>query len=191
MLYRAMTLAVAAAAAGAHAAETHDFLIPVPEIGTEFFFGNGTIPFSNAYNGGIVIDARIDIFLTVEEADPGSGITSDAANFNFQAVTPIDIEPEAGVQAGTVTVLGSDVGWSGTGDFMYSAQIDHLIGGTWISPFFYTASTYNGTSATDAVVGTVHPFVGSFITITVQQVPAPASAALLGLGGLALTRRRR
>lgn len=184
--------AVALVAAGlAHAAETHDFLVPLPEIGTEFFFNNDGIPMSNDFNGGIVVDARIDVILTVEQADPGTGLNSDAAHFNFEAVVPVDIESDPGVQAGVVSLTGTDAGWSGTGEFTYSAQLDHLIGGTWVSPLFYTASNYPGTSATDVVVGTIHPFMGSWITITVEQVPAPGSAALLGLGGLVAARRRR
>ncbi len=183
-------IVLAAAAAPALAGPTETFFIPIPEIGTELFFNNGGIPNSNLFNGGTVIDARLELVLTVTDADPGSGLTSSAANFRSELIIPVDIEPQPGVQAGVVLINGDDEGWSGTGEFTISRQIDSLIGGTWTSPLFYTASTYLGSSATDVVIGTTNGFFTSFVTVTVEQVPSPGAAGVLAMGGLMAARRR-
>lgn len=191
----ALILLTAAASPIAHAGITdpniRTFLIPLPEVGTKFFFNNGAIPDSNAFHGGTVIDARIDLVLDVFATDPGDSRVSSAAFFQSEAIVPVDFDSSTpGNQFFNVITTGANEGWSGTGTFTLSRTIDELIGGTWISPTFYTATTYDGISADEIVLGTLYPFEQSFISVTVQ-IPAPATTALLASGGLLATRRRR
>ncbi len=172
--------------------DVRTFLIPIPEIGTELFFNNGGIPFSNEFNGGEVIDARLDLVLTVFATDPGDTRVSSAAYFLSELIVPVDLDPNAaGTQAAAITIFGADEGWSGTGTFTISRTLDELIGSTWSSPLFYTASTYEGISQDEIILGTVDPFVSSFISVTVRQVPAPGTAGLLAIAGLTAASRRR
>lgn len=193
----ALCLATAAAAAptaaaGAEPGDIATFLIPIPELGTEFFFSNDLIPDSNAFNGAVVIDARIDLVLDVIDTEPDDPRVSSAAFFASEVIVPVDFDPiTPGNQFYNIITTGADEGWSGTGTFTVSRTLDELIGGTWVSPVFYTATTYDNISANEIVRGTVHPFEASFITITVQQVPAPSGAALLAGAGLMASRRRR
>lgn len=184
-------LTLTCAAGAANAQPTHTFLIPIPEIGQEFFFDSSFIPDSPAFDGGTVIDARLELTLQVDPAPLGDPRISDAAHFDANIIVPVDILPAPGTQAGVVDIRGADEGLSGTGLFNVSRPIDHLIGGTWDANLFFTASTYYGIDADHVVIGTVFPFQESFVTITVMQVPAPASATLLGVSALAFTRRRR
>ncbi|MFI4894537.1 MAG: hypothetical protein ACIAQ0_14075 [Phycisphaerales bacterium JB058] len=184
------TLAGSGIAVSAGAQNTHTFLIPIPEIGQEFFFDSSFIPLSTDFDGGTVIDARLDLTLQVEAAPPGDTRISDAAHFDANIIVPVDILPAPGTQAGVVDILGSNEGLSGTGLFNVSRSIDHLIGGKWDANLFFTASTYYGIDADHVVIGTVFPFESSFVSITVQQIPAPASASVFGLALIAARRRR-
>lgn len=191
---RLCALVGTAALAGspALAGEVRTFLVPIPEIGQEFFFDNGIMPFSNDFDGAVVIDARLDLVLDVVAPDPGDPRESSAAHFLSEVVVPVDTLPGlSGAQLGFFEISGADEGWSGTGTFTISRTLDSLIGGTWVSPVLYTASTYNGIDADHVVLGTVHPFVSSFISITVEQVPAPGSVgAFMGIALIAARRRR-
>lgn len=187
------TLIATAASAQIGNPNIRTFQIPIPEIGTEFFFNNGGIPFSNEFDGGLVIDARLELVLEVLPTDPGDPRVSSGAHFLSEVIVPVDLDPSAtGVQAAALTISGQDEGWDGTGTFTISRTLDDLIGSTWASPIFYTASTYNGISADEIVLGTVFPFEESFVTVTVDRsIPAPATTGALLLGaGLAARRRR-
>ena len=167
------------------------FQIPLPEVGTKFFFNNGSIPNSNDFNGGTVIDAHINIVLDVYPTLPDDPRTSSAAFFQSEVIVPVDIDPfTAGNQFFNVITTGADEGWSGTGTFTLSRTIDELIGGTWVSPAFYTASTYEGISADEIVLGTINSFEDSFVSVTVM-VPAPGATGTLAIAGLLASRRRR
>lgn len=184
--------AVAPAAAGVADGEITTFLIPIPELGTEFFFDNGLIPGSNDFNGATVIDARLELVLDVTATDPDDPRVSDAAFFESEAIVPVDFDPVTpGNQFLNIITTGANEGWSGTGTFTISRTLDELIGGTWISPVFYSATTYNGISSDEIVLGTTNAFELSFIVITVQQVPAPGATSLLAGAGLMAARRRR
>ena len=173
---------------------TMEFQVPIPELGTEFFLGNGIIPFSNDFHGGTVIDARLDLVLDVVDAPPGDPRISGAQYFFASILVPVDLDPVTdGAQIPAINISGMDEGWEGTGRFTISRTLDDLIGGTWFSPLFYTAVTVDVFDENHIVAGTTNPFIESFITITVQNpdIPAPSALGALGLAGLALARRRR
>jgi len=147
--------------------QNRSFQIPLPEVGTKFFFNNGAIPHSNDFDGKTVIDARIEIVLDVFETGPKDPRISSAAFFESEVIVPVDIDPNTeGNQFLNVITTGASEGWSGTGTFTLSRPIEELIGGKWSSPTFYTASTYDGISADEIVIGTINPNK-SFITVTV------------------------
>ena len=171
--------------------DTETFLVPFADIGQTLFLGNGIIPGSNDFDGGTVIDARLQLTLTVEPTLPGDDRVSDAAFFEAEAIVPVDVNPMTDTNDFlNFVITGQNEGWSGTGTFTIDRQLDELIGGEWVSPVFYSASTYDGISQDQIVLGTVD-FFNSYISVTVQQVPAPASLATLAIGGLVTTRRRR
>lgn len=186
----AATVSSAAAQFGNPDVET--FFVPIPEIGTELFLGNGGIPNSNDFNGAIITDARLELVLDVFETGPGDERNSSAANFVSEIIVPVDLDPlTPGVQAALIVINGADEGWSGTGRFTISRTLDELIGSTWSSPLFYSASTYNGISQDDIVLGTINGFFTSFISVTADRtVPSPATLGLLAGAGM-LARRRR
>jgi len=143
------------------------FQIPLPDVGTEFFFNNGIVPHSNKFDGKTVIDAHINIVLDVFQTEPSDPRISSAAFFQSEVIVPVDIDPHTeGNQFLNVITTGESEGWSGTGTFTLSRPIEELIGGKWSSPTFYSASTYEGISADEIVIGTINPNK-SFITITV------------------------
>jgi hypothetical protein len=170
-------------------ADTETFLVPIPDIGQEFFLGNGIIPNSNAFNGGTVINAQLQLNLTVVPTDPGDPRESSAAYFRSQILVPVDLDPAPGAQIPGIVISGADKGWSGTGQFTISRDLPELIGGTWVSPLFYSAVTEPGLNNDQIVLGEVD-FFSSFIAVTVQ-IPAPAGTAALAMGGLLASRRRR
>ena len=186
-----LTIVGSIANAGLTDPNIRTFQIPLPEVGTKFFFNNGSIPDSNLFNGGTVIDARLDLVLDVFETDPNDPRVSSAAYFQSEVIVPVDFDSSMpGNQFFNVITTGAQEGWSGTGTFTLSRTIDELIGGTWVSPTFYTASTYDGISANEIVLGTLYPFEQSFISVTVQ-IPAPATTGLLASAAFVAVRRRR
>jgi hypothetical protein len=188
-----VALAVSAALASAGplgGGDTETFLVPIPDIGETFFLGNGIIPGSNDFNGGTVIDARLELVLNVFPTEPGDPRVSSAEWFESEILVPVDLDPaEPGAQIPVVRILGSDEGWSGTGEFTISRTLDDIIGGVWTSPLFYSASTYDGISQDEIVLGSVD-FFNSFVSVTVQ-IPAPGGLAALAAFGTVATRRRR
>ena len=178
------------ATAGLSGADTATFLVPIPDIGQEFFFGNGIIPGSNDFNGGTVIDARLELVLNVVPTDAGDPRVSSAEFFRSQVLVPVDLDPVTpGAQIPGLLINGADEGWSGTGEFTISRELPELVGGIWTSPLFYTATTEPGISNDEIVLGQVD-FFSSFISVTVQ-IPAPAAGGVLAMGGLIAARRRR
>lgn len=173
---------------------TMEFQVPIPELGQEFFFGNGIIPFSNDFHGGTVIDARLDLVLDVVDAPPGDPRISGAQHFFASILVPVDLDPVTeGAQIPAINISGMDEGWEGTGRFTISRTLDGLIGGTWYSPLFYTAVVEDVFDENHIVAGTTNPFIESFITITVQNpsIPAPGALGVLGLSAIGAARRRR
>ena len=171
--------------------DTETFLVPFADIGQTFFLGNGIIPRSNEFDGGTVIDARIQLTLTVNPTAPDDDRVSDAAFFEAEAIVPVDVTPATSTNDFlNIIVTGQNEGWSGTGTFTIDRQLDALIGGEWASPVFYSSSTYDGISQDQIVLGSVDLF-NSYISVTVQQVPTPASLGALAMGALIATRRRR
>lgn len=184
--------ALAAAPAVAAPGDVQTFLIPIPEIGTTLFFSNDLIPGSNDFNGGEIIDARLDLVLDVVASGPDDPRISSAAHFRSEVIVPVDVDPVTpGGQLLAVRINGEDEGWDGTGTFTISRQLDAFIGGTWVSPTFYSATTDIGVDSNNVVLGTVNPFISSFISITVREIPAPSGVALIGAAGLLAARRRR
>lgn len=184
--------AVAAGASVASAAPTATFQIAIPEIGQEFFIDSGFIPGSSEFAGGRVIDARLDFMLEVVAAEPGDPFVSSAEYLRAEILVPVDLDPiTPGAQVPVIEINGADEGWSGTGTFTISRQLDELIGGEWYVPLIFTTSVYPGAGAGQVVLGTTFPFVHSFVSITVEQVPAPTSAGVLAVAGVLATRRRR
>lgn len=120
--------------------------------------------------GREIVETRITLNLDVTGGD--------AANFATDIALPIDPFP------GNVNVFflnGAGQGWSGTGEFNYAETTDRF-NGVFFATIFGAATPGAG-------------YTGSFLEgsrIEVDYiVPAPGSAALLGLSGLAMTRRRR
>jgi hypothetical protein len=185
-----MALLSGAASAGPlGGADTETFLVPIPDINQEFFLGNGIIPGSNDFNGGTVIDARLELVLNVVPTDPGDPRVSSAEFFRSQILVPVDLEPAPGAQIPAIFINGADEGWSGTGEFTISRELPELVGGIWTSPLFYSAVTEPGLDNDRIVLGQVD-FFNSFISVTVQ-IPAPAGGGALALMGLVAARRRR
>lgn len=188
----ALGLATTAAHAGFGQSDVETFEIPLPEIGENLFFNNGGIPFSNQFDGGTVIDARLEVVLQVDPVAPGDPRTSSAAHFFSELVIPVDTDPgAAGNQLASFNVSGADEGWSGTGTFTISRQLDWLIGGVWASPVFYSASTYPGLDQDRIVLGTLGGYDTSYVSVTVRRVPAPGTAGAVLLGLASFRRRRR
>tara|TARA_R110000782_G_scaffold124058_4_gene215555 strand:+ start:5435 stop:6034 length:600 start_codon:yes stop_codon:yes gene_type:complete len=196
---RCLTAALAAlcfngatAHAGFGQSDIETFEIPLPEIGENLFFNNGGIPFSNEFDGGVVIDARLEVVLRVDPAAPGDPRTSSAAHFFSELVIPVDTDlGTAGNQLASFNVSGADEGWSGTGTFTISRQLDWLIGGVWASPVFYSASTYPGLDSDRIVLGTLGGYDTSYVSVTVRRIPAPGTAGAVLLGLISCRRRRR
>ncbi len=167
------------------------FVVPFADLDSTYFLGNGIIPGSNDFDGGTVIDARIEFSLTVIPTGPDDSRVSDAAFFFAEAIVPVDIDLTNSTNDFlNVIISGENEGWSGTGDFTISRQLDDLIGGQWVSPVFYSSSTYASISQDEIVLGSVDLF-NSYVSVTVQQVPSPAAMSTLVMGGLIANRRRR
>ena len=170
--------------------QTETFLVPFADINSTLFLGNGVIPNSNAFHGGTVIDARVQLTLNVIPTGPDDDRVSDAAYFEAEAIVPVDVLPNSGGNDFlNIIITGANEGWSGTGTFTVNRQLDELIGGEWISPVFYSASTYGGISEDQIVLGSVD-FFNSFVAVTVQ-IPTTSTLGALAFGGLLATRRRR
>lgn len=189
------TITLLSAASGAHAGlstgDTATFVVPFADLDSTYFLGNGIIPGSNDFDGGTVIDARIELALTVIPTGPDDDRVSDAAFFQAEAIVPVDVIPSTDTNDFlNVIITGQSEGWSGTGTFTISRQLDALIGGEWVSPVFYSSSTYAGISADEIVLGSLDLF-NSYISITVRQVPTPGALSFIAMGGLITTRRRR
>ena len=166
------------------------FFVPIPDIGQEFFLNNGIIPNSDNFNGGTVIDARLELNLTVLPTDFGDSRVSSAEYFRSNILVPVDLDlGTPGAQIPAVFINGAEEGWSGTGLFTISRDLPDLIGGTWTSPIFYTSVTEPGLDNNRIVLGEVD-FSSSFISVTVQ-IPAPAGGGVLACMGLIAARRRR
>jgi hypothetical protein len=171
--------------------DVETFLVPFADLDTTYFLGNSIIPGSNDFDGGIVIDARIELSLTVIPTGPTDSRVSDAAFFQAEAIVPVDINLTNSTNDFlNVIITGENEGWSGSGNFTVSRQLDDLIGGQWVSPVFYSSSTYAGISQDEIVLGSLD-LLNSYISVTVQQVPAPGMMSTLAIGGLIATRRRR
>jgi hypothetical protein len=159
-------VAVASSAAAAPAlADTVEFHFA--QVGNSFSaFMSGDDPLV----GKEIVSARI--YLTVESF-PGS----DAANFWTDITLPI--EPFDG-NTNFLYLSGADLGWSGEGTFVYEVETTMLNG-------HFVAARWGGETPGFDFDGVIVD--GSRIEI--DYVPAPASAAALGLGGLLAARRRR
>lgn len=118
--------------------------------------------------GREIVETRITLDVSVT--------AGDAANFATDIALPI--EPFPGNQ-NVLALFGSDIGWSGLGEFSYTETTDRF-NGEFISTL-YGAETFG-------VGGAI--LSGSRIEVD-YIVPAPGSAALLGMGGLVTLRRRR
>lgn len=182
--------AIAATAALAQAAETIEYRVYVSPFGLDTIYSAFLLDQADQFDGGTVIDAHFQISITVDDIDLDPPLSNDAAHFYMNAGAPIDVSPAPGVQGADFSFVGSDAGWSGTGDFSYSTQLDEFIGGTFRADAIYSSVTYYGSGPTDIVAGTIDE-ANSYISFTVQQIPTPASASVLGLGGLLAARRRR
>lgn len=191
--------AIAATAAVA-SAQSQEFTFPMPPLNQEFFFDSGFIPGAPDFAGGTVTDARVTLSITVEESPPGDPRVSGAEHFYTEIVFPVDTDPVTpGVQAYVGVIDGAAEGWSGLGTFTIDREIPELLGGEFIVPLLFTATTLAGNDSTTTVNLAeplnpdiaVPPFVvddGWFMTVT---VPTPGVGAVAALGALALTRRRR
>lgn len=196
MIRTASVVAIAVALPAASQSTT--FEIPMPPLGQEFFFDSGFIPGSTDFAGGIVIDARVTLSITVNDLLPGDGRNNGAEFFRTEIVFPVDIDPATpGVQAFATVIDGAAEGWSGAGTFTIDRAIPELIGGEWLAPFFFTATSFNGdgdqniVNLAEPLNANINQLViddGYFLTVA---VPTPASAGLFGFAGLAATRRRR
>lgn len=195
----ALTATAASGQFGGGQPQDRVFELPMPPLNTEFFFGTGFIPGVEDYAGGEVIDATVRLSITVDELPPGDNRLNGAEFFRSEIVLPMDIDPlTPGIQAFTSVVDGAAEGWSGSGTFTLERTISEVIGSRFAVPFFFTATTFAGDNNT-STVNLREPLNGGLNGLivddgwflTVSPIPAPGSVAVLGLGALAMGRRRR
>lgn len=157
------------------------FPVPLPDQGT---FSGGAVwmhalgPFA----GREIVNTVFDITYVSDGVTPASELLINIG---------INLEPN-GVQVETI-VTGADLGFgSGPGIFHGSFQTSDLNGIPVPHPFFppYSPLEIIITAVNGGIQGEGY-FVDSFVNFHLAPVPAPASMALLGAAGLAISRRRR
>lgn len=142
-----------------------------------------------------------DIKFTLSDGDPSGLVFGSAATLYQTTLTnvtlpatfgsaPTYFDLEIPLPSGTFSLGGfNNLGFSiETSNFSYSGQFGFQVGVS-SGPGFITnnASFYNGSSWS---LFSFNPNPAQF-AFQVYEVPAPGSAALLGVGGLMVARRRR
>ncbi len=126
-----------------------------------------------------------------------SGVGAIAEAFNEGRETRSIASASMAVDFDITTQVQANADSSGT----YESNLFRWEGNSW-QPFMYgivgpeqfqmSAGRYRWAGAVgESVSGTSYYSSGIFFTLEVQAVPEPASLAVVGLGGLALLRRRR
>ena len=138
------------------------FQFTTAQTGNTSFYQGSTMLFNNTVNGVITFE-RVD------------GASFDLASIDLAALF-------VGGGAPTVNFVGNLAG-GGTVNASYTVQNSRGI-----ETFSFAGLGFNNLSS---VVWVQENSLHQFDNIAVVPVPAPAGLALLGLGGLAATRRRR
>lgn len=162
--------AIAAAASTAAAQPVKSFTFAMPPLELNFLLGSSLLQGAEGFAGGQVIDAFADITLIVEEAPEGAGFTSSAAFFTTDIVLPVNLsgDPDDIIAPG-VGVRGTDLGWEGAGRFTARVPAESAIGGTFIVPFLFTASTTGTLSATERIEGRLQEATSSWTLIVARS----------------------
>lgn len=123
----------------------------------------------------------------------------DAANFGLALIAPIDA-PEPGDALVSHAMVGSELGWAGSGEFVYDAPIpiagELLTPGFPGAPLFFGLDYFHPFNVTDPPPANPMQLGGqlfnSYFEIDyILDVPAPGAVTALAPAGLLAARRRR
>ncbi|MEO1583564.1 MAG: hypothetical protein AAFR96_03200 [Planctomycetota bacterium] len=193
------TLAMIVLAGSASTVAAQDLLVCVEEVSVGRWAVSaeytGAIPGAATGIGAIWADTNFTINgdgseITIDAASANAGYTS--AIFGVPAITNgstaqfVGLQPGGGLGAPDASNPLSVVEFDYAGDraaldFQLTSQNTALFTGDPLEPFG-TIGTYLNVDGTAGELS---------FAVEVKPIPAPASAALLGLGGLAAARRRR